>query len=489
MENVKLKKWHDEWLEEVTIKQIQTALESGELTSQELVLMYLQRISIVDKQINSILELNPDALHIAAALDAERKETGPRSPLHGVPILIKDNIDTSDKMHTSAGSLALKDSIALKDSYVAEQLRKAGAVILGKTNMTEWANFMAIGMKGGYSSRGGQVLNPYGPGRFDVGGSSSGSGAATAANLAAAAIGTETSGSILNPACQNSLVGIKPTVGLISRRGIIPIAHTQDTAGPMTRNVEDAVFLLNALTGIEETDPVTRTNTLSKTDFTAHLNKDGLKGKRIGIAWDGFIEQLSKEKQKVMVEAVALLKSSGAVVVEQIDIPSSKIKWEHHVLTHEFKPDLNAYLNSLSPSIPIRTLTDLIEFNKANGDKMLKYGQEVLLEAEATSGSLTEEVYIKALEFDMYHSTVRGIDHTLEKFQLDAILFPSEEGSHISAKAGYPTIAVPAGYTPDGEPVGITFAGTAYSEPVLIEVAYGFEQLTKFRKAPVLSSE
>ena len=232
MENVKLKKWLDEWLEEVTIKQIQDKFECGELTSTELVLMYLHRISVYDKQINSILEVNPDALHIAAALDAERKESGPRGPLHGIPILIKDNIDTSDKMHTSAGSLALKDSIALKDSYVAEQLRNAGAIILGKTNMTEWANFMAIGMKSGYSSRGGQVLNPYGLSKFEVGGSSSGSGAAAAANFATVTIGTETSGSILNPACQNSLVGIKPTVGLISRRGIIPIAHTQDTAGP-----------------------------------------------------------------------------------------------------------------------------------------------------------------------------------------------------------------------------------------------------------------
>lgn len=220
MENPKLSKWLNEWLEEATITQMQEKMTSGELTSKELVMMYLHRISIYDKNIHSILEVNPDALHIAAALDTERKETGPRSALHGIPILIKDNIDTADKMHTSAGSLALKDSIALKDSYVAEQLRKAGAVILGKTNMTEWANFMAIGMKSGYSSRGGQVLNPYGPGQFEVGGSSSGSGAAIAANLAPAAIGTETSGSILNPSCQNSLVGIKPTVGLISRRGL-----------------------------------------------------------------------------------------------------------------------------------------------------------------------------------------------------------------------------------------------------------------------------
>ncbi|NWQ40597.1 amidase [Bacillus sp. EB106-08-02-XG196] len=489
MENYKLKKYLNEWIEEATITQMQEKMTNGELTSKELVMMYLHRISVYDKRIHSIIEVNPDALHIAAALDAERKETGPRSALHGIPILLKDNIDTADKMHTSAGSLALKESIALQDSYVAEQLRKAGVVILGKTNMTEWANFMAIGMKSGYSSRGGQVLNPYGPDKFDVGGSSSGSGAAIAANLAAASIGTETSGSILNPACQNSLVGIKPTVGLISRKGIIPIAHTQDTAGPMARSVRDAALLLNAITGRDEDDAITRTNPLVEKDFTEHLRKDGLKGKRIGIASEGFIEQVSEEKQKIYHEAVAILEAAGAEIIEPLEIPSAREKWSYDVLTYEFKPDLNAYLNSLHPSISIRTLKDLIQFNNENEEQMLKYGQAVLINSDATSGSLTEAEYVKALEFDDYHSTKRGIDYALEKYQLDAILFPSEEGSHISAKAGYPTIAVPAGYTSEGEPVGITFAGTAYSEPQLIEAAYAFEQLTKFRKAPVFRVE
>lgn len=489
MENPKLSKYLEEWIEEATIPQMQEKMTSGELTSKDLVWMYLHRISNYDRTIHSILEVNPDALHIAAALDAERKETGPRSALHGIPILIKDNIDTADKMHTSAGSFALKDSIALKDSYVAEQLRAAGAVILGKTNMTEWANFMAIGMKSGYSSRGGQVLNPYGPGHFDVGGSSSGSGAAVAANLAAAAIGTETSGSILNPSCQNSLVGIKPTVGLISRRGIIPIAHTQDTAGPMARTVMDAAILLNALTGRDQEDPITRTNPLIAKDFTEHLRRDGLKGKRIGIALEGFTEQLSEEKQKIFHDAVAVLEAAGAEIIEHIEIPSAHANWKYDVLTYEFKPDLNAYLSTLHPSIPIRTLKDVIQFNNENEEKMLKYGQAVLIQSEETSGSLSEVEYSKSLEFDNYHSTIKGIDYALKEFQLDVILFPSEEGSHISAKAGYPTIAVPAGYTSEGEPVGITFAGTAYSEPELIEVAYAFEQLTKFRKAPVLGVE
>ncbi|SMQ78231.1 amidase [Bacillus sp. OV166] len=489
MENPKLKELHDNWLEEVTITEIQVKLKSGELTSKELVLMYLHRISVFDKEINSILEVNPDALQIAAALDAERRAKGPRGPLHGIPILIKDNIDTADKMHTSAGSLALKDSIALRDSFVAEQLRKAGAVILGKTNMTEWANFMAIGMKGGYSSRGGQVLNPYGPGKFEIGGSSSGSGAAIAANLAAVSIGTETSGSILFPACKNSLVGIKPTVGLISRRGIIPISHTQDTAGPMARTVEDAAILLSILSGRDDEDIITMTNPLAEKDFTKHLISNGLEGKRIGIAWEGFINVFSQEQLKVIHDAISILKSSGAEIIENIEIPSAKLKWPYYVLTYEFKPDLNEYLNGLHPSVPIRTLHDLIEFNKENEEKMLKYGQAVLLESESTSGTLTEEEYVKAFEFDQYHSTTKGIDYALDKYQLDMILFPGEEGSNISAKAGYPTIAVPAGYTLEGEPVGITFAGTSFSEPLLIEAAFGFEQLTRYRKAPVLRKE
>ena len=257
----------------------------------------------------------------------------------------------------------------------------------------------------------------------------------------------------------------------------------------MARTVEDAVIVLNAVTGRDKEDPVTLTNSLHNKDFTKHLLIDGLAGKRIGIAWEGFIEELSKEKQKVIEDAILVLKSSGAAVIEKIEIPSAKVKWEYDVLTYEFKPDLNAYLNSLHPSISIRTLADLIDFNKANEEKMLKYGQEVLIEANSTSGSLIEAKYIKALEFDHFHSTQQGIDYALEKSNLDAILFPSDEGSHISAKAGYPTIAVPAGYTSAGEPVGITFAGTAYSEPDLIEIAYGFEQLTKYRKAPVLTSE
>jgi amidase len=488
MENSKLKQLIEEWLLEATIDEIQQKMNNGELTSRDLVLMYLNRISKFDQQgpkINSILEINPDALQIASALDAERKVKGPRGPLHGIPVLLKDNIDTKDKMHTSAGSLALENSYAQVDSFVAKKLRNAGAVILGKTNMTEWANFMTEGMPSGYSSRGGQVLNPYGPGVFIVGGSSSGSGASIAANFAAIAVGTETSGSILSPASQNSLVGIKPTVGLISRRGIIPIAHTQDTAGPMARTVKDAVLLLNELIGPDLEDPVTLTNNaLSDVDFTSYLEVEGLKGKRIGIARSGYFDYLGEEKLQVMNEAVLKLSELGAEVVENVVIPSTNRKWSYDVLTYEFKTDLNAYLKNLHPSYPIRSLKDVIAYNLQHEEKMLKYGQVVLLEAEKTSGTLTEEAYIKAMEEDYYHSTENGIDSVMKEHKLDAIVFPNNYGASIPAKAGYPSITVPAGYSTEGEPIGITFTGQAYSEPNLIALAYSFEQGTQVRKAP-----
>jgi amidase len=487
MENPKLKHLSETWLVEATIDQMQEKMDNGELTSKELVLMYLNRISSFDQngpKINSILEVNSDALHIAAALDAERNRQGPRGPLHGIPVLIKDNIDTNDKLHTSAGSIALANSYAIEDSFVAAQLRSAGAVILGKTNMTEWANFMTEGMPSGYSSRGGQVLNPYGPGVFDVGGSSSGSGAAIAANFAAVAVGTETSGSILSPASQNSLVGIKPTVGLISRRGIIPISHTQDTAGPMARTVKDAVLLLNSLIGSDPKDPVTLTNTLCNADFTGNLKVDGLKGKRIGIAREGYFDYLSNDKKEVMEKAINKLTELGAEIIDNVVIPSAKRKWNYDVLTYEFKADLNAYLKNLHPSYPIRALKDVIVFNLENEERMLKYGQNILLASEETSGNLTEEAYIKALEEDYYHSTEQGIDDVMEEYKLDAIVFPNNYGASIPAKAGYPSITVPAGYSVEGEPVGITFTGQAYREPSLIELAYSYEHGSKVRKAP-----
>ncbi|PAE24854.1 amidase family protein [Bacillus sp. 7894-2] len=493
MENPRLKSFHDDYLPEATIDELQEKMQNREITSKELVLMYMNRIGQLDKNLHSVLELNPDALHIAAALDAEREKKGPRSPLHGIPILLKDNIDTGDKMQTTAGSLALKGHYAQNDSFVASQLRKAGAVIIGKTNMTEWANFMTEGMPSGYSSRGGQTLNPYGPGKFDVGGSSAGSGAAIAANFAAAAIGTETSGSILSPASQNSLVGIKPTVGLVSRTGIIPIAHSQDTAGPMARTVKDAALLLNVLAVSDENDPVTLTNQdLQEKDFTIFLDKNGLQGARIGIARDTYFDYLSSEKLAVMNQAVARLNELGAEVVDEVVIPSTKMEWSYDVLTYEFKADVNAYLRTVAPHLHIRTLSDVIEFNEKNSEKCLKYGQSILIEAEETSGNLTESAYLSALEKDIYFSGEQGIDCVMRKHNLDAIVFPNNYGAGIPAKAGYPSITVPAGYTSEGEPVGITFTGIAYSEPLLIKLAYAFEQATRHRKGPelgVLASE
>jgi amidase len=491
MEHPKLKKLRDEWLPQATIDEMQEKMASGELASRELVLMYMSRITAIDKSgpcINSVLELNPDALHIAMALDAERAERGPRGPLHGIPVLLKDNIDTHDKMHTSAGSLALEHSIAPEDSFVAAQLRKAGAVILGKTNMTEWANFMAVGMPSGYSSRGGQVLNPYGPGKFNVGGSSAGSGAAIAAGLAAVAVGTETSGSILNPSAQNSLVGIKPTVGLISRSGIIPISHTQDTAGPMARSVKDAAYLLSALAGKDEADPATLTNTkLQNTDF-ASLRNDGLSGVKLGVPGNlAFYEELTDDKRSIYEQALAKMKELGAEV-EEVSIPSADADWGYDVLDYEFKTGLNAYLSKLHPSIKVRSLAHVIAFNKHHMEKMLKYGQKVLQGSEETSGTLTEEQYVKALEHDQYMSKEQGIDYALAQGGAEALIFPHDHGSDLAARAGYPSITVPAGFTADGEPFGITFTGTAFSEPRLIQLAYAFEQATRVRQAPCTGS-
>lgn len=489
MENPKLKDLLENWLPEATIDDMQNKMASGELTSKQLVLMYLSRIADFDKSgpsINAILEINPDALHIAEALDAERNEQGPRGPLHGIPVLLKDNIDTHDKMHTSAGSLALEHSFAPEDSFVTSQLRKAGAVLLGKTNMTEWANFMAENMPTGYSSRGGQVLNPYGPQKFIVGGSSAGSGAAIAANFAAVAVGTETSGSILNPSGQNSLVGIKPTVGLISRRGIIPISHTQDTAGPMARTVKDAVYLLAALSGKDERDPVTLTNR-NVQDFQSALDINGLQGAKLGVPRDSvYYDGLTDERRQMFEDSVEQLKKLGAEI-KDVEIPAATIDWGYDVLTYEFKPDLNAYLSQLHPSVKVRNLTQLIAFNKHHLERTLKYGQAVLLESEATSGTLTEKQYIQALEHDQYMSKEQGIDYTLNKYDVSALVFPHDHGSAIAAIAGYPSITVPAGYTTEGEPFGITFTGTAYSEATLIPLAYGFEQGTKVRKPPVLA--
>jgi amidase len=470
-------------LEEATIALIQTAFESGELTSRQLVIMYMERISALDKagpKLNAVLELNPDALFIAEALDEERVKQGPRGPLHGVPILIKDNINTHDRMHTSAGSLALANSYAPADAYLVAKLREAGAVVLGKANLTEFANFMTEGMPSGYSSRGGQVRNPYNA-EVTPSGSSSGSAVAVAANLCAAAIGTETCGSIISPSYMNGIVGIKPTVGLVSRSGIVPISHTQDTAGPMCRTVEDAAVLLGALAGVDGQDPATwRSRYKAETDYTQFLDKDGLKGARIGIN-RGYFKDFDEEEAAIMNNAVEALTRAGAEVIEDIDIPH--VTEEHSVLTLEFKAAINAYLSALGPNAPVHTLGDIIEFNVKHPKETLKYGQKILLKAEyGTSGTLTEPEYFHNRMSNYRKSQAEGIDGNMKEHRLDAIFCPGV--TDLPAVAGYPVIMVPAGFTSNGVPAGVSFVGGAYSEPQLIKLAYAFEQQTKARVAP-----
>lgn len=475
---------------EATITQMQAAMERGELTARELTQYYLDRIDQYDKNgpaINSVLEVNPDALRIAEELDAERRERGPRGPLHGIPILLKDNIDTHDRMHTSAGSLALANSIAPADSFVAAQLRAAGAVLLGKTNMTEWANFMTENMPNGYSSRGGQVRNPYGPGKFDTGGSSSGSGASIASDFAAAAVGTETSGSILSPASANSIVGIKPTVGLISRTGIIPIAHSQDTAGPMARTVEDVAILLEAIAGFDPSDRATlASERRAPVNYQKALNPSGLEGARIGVPREYYWDKMPEDVQAVMNAAIEDMKRQGAVIVEDVTIPVAKDLEGYDVLVWEFKPDLNAYLEKLSEDVPVHSMKELIAFNEQDPERMLKYGQTLILKSEQTSGTLTEPEYIERREKDITLSRTFGIDKVMEEHSLDALLFANNYGAGIAAKAGYPSITVPGGYTAEGKPVGVTFTARAFAEPVLLELGYSFEQATKRRVPPQL---
>ncbi|HJP91453.1 MAG TPA: amidase [Pyrinomonadaceae bacterium] len=489
-------------LEEMTISDLQQALQSGKYTSKQLVEKYSNRINDIDKKgpgLNSVIEMNPDAESIAAALDRERKEKGARGPLHGIPILIKDNIDTHDRMMTTAGSLALVGAKPVQDASVARKLRDAGAVILGKTNLSEWANFRSTKSSSGWSGRGGQTRNPYALDRNPCG-SSSGSGVAVAANLCAAAIGTETDGSVVCPSSANSLVGIKPTIGLVSRAGIIPIAHSQDTAGPMARTVRDAAILLTTLTGIDPRDEATKASQgKSVADYTQFLDKDGLKGVRLGVARKHF--GFNERVDKLMTDLLAEIKSAGAVLVDPADIPTTG-KFddsEFEVLLYEFKADLNTYLAGLGPQAPVRSLKDIIAFNEKNHDREMPYfGQDIMVKAEA-KGPLTSKPYILALQKNHLLTRTQGIDFIMQKHRLDALIAPTGgppwmtdwlNGDHFtggyssaSAIAGYPHITVPAGYV-FGMPVGISFFGGAFSEPKLIKIAYAFEQVTKARRTP-----
>jgi amidase len=519
-------------VEDTSLADVAQALAGGKITASVLARAYLARIEAYDRAgpaLNSVREINPDALSIAGRLDGVKPSA--RQPLAGVPILVKDNIATGDKQHTTAGSLALESARARDDATVIKRLRAAGAVILGKANLTEFANIIAIDMPSGYSSLGGQVKNPYAPSLLDdrgiplvlPGGSSAGSAVAVAAGLCAAAIGTETSGSLLSPATQNGVVTVKPTVGLISRAGILPISHSQDTAGPLTRTVRDAAILLNVLAARDPLDPATQL-LQRPNDYTAGLDKDGLKGARIGVPSDPddplndfYMGKLPARSKAVMAKAIEVLADSGAIIV-RASIPTagwiggpgttmgvlnrnplSKRKGEPAtppiVFLYELKHDLNLYLRDYlgqwAAGSRIKTMADIIAFNQANADKALRFGQDLFLAAQATRGDLSELEYRSARAMDLQSAKERGLDAYIAQHKLDAVVFAGTAGASIAAKAGYPSVLVPAGLiggiegkeTPDF-PLGLTFAGRAWSEAKLLRLAYAYEQAATARRPP-----
>ena len=489
---------------EWTISELQERMEVGELTARRLAELYLQRISAIDKNgpyLNSVIETNPDVLENADALDAERKAGKVRGPLHGIPILIKDNIDTHDRMQTTSGSLALEGHIAAKDAFIVRQLRKAGALLLGKTNLSEWANWRGKRSISGWSSRGGLTRNPYALDR-SASGSSSGSGAAVAANLCVAAVGTETDGSIISPAQTTGIVGIKPTLGLLSRSGIIPIAHSQDTAGPMARTVEDAAILLGAMTGVDSQDSATRlSRKRSFSNYTKFLDLDGLRGARIGVARN--MAGTNPRIIKIFEHCIEVMKHLGAVIVDPADVPNfDKFgKTEVEVLHYEFKADLNKYLESLDGNARVHSLEDVIKFNEENSHRVMPYfGQEHMLTAQGKP-SLVDKRYRAALAKNLRLTRKEGIDAAMRKHKVDALIVPTGgpawlidlvngdsinwdmESTSPPAVAGYPHITVPAGYI-FGLPVGISFFAQPWQEPTLIKFAYAFERATQFRRQP-----
>lgn len=515
-------------LEDASLADVAQALGAGKITASALARAYLARIDAYDRAgpgLNSVREINPEALSIAARLDGVKPSA--RQPLAGVPILVKDNIATGDKQHTTAGSLALASARARDDATVVKRLRAAGAVILGKANLTEFANIIAVDMPSGYSSLGGQVRNPYAPSLLDdrgipvvpPGGSSAGSAVAVAAGLCAAAIGTETSGSLLSPATQNGLVTVKPTVGLISRAGILPISHSQDTAGPLTRTVRDAAILLNVLAARDPADPATQP--LQRPgDYTAGLDRDGLKGARIGVPSDPddplndvYMGKLPARAKAAMARALEVLADGGATLVRASmptagwiggpgttmgvlnRNPFSRRKGEPAtppiVFLYELKHDLNLYLRDWAVGTRIRTMADIIAFNQDSAAKALRFGQDLFLAAQATRGDLSEPEYRSARAMDLQSAKARGLDAYMTGHKLDAVVFPGTAGASIAAKAGYPSVQVPAGFiggvdgkeTPDF-PLGLTFAGRAWSEARLLRLAYAYEQASTARRPP-----
>jgi amidase len=491
-------------LEEATIAGLQEMMTSGTATSEILLSLYLKRIEEIDRGgpgLNAIIETNPDALAIARELDLERQEKGPRGPLHGIPILIKDNIDTADNMETTAGSLALLGSKPARDAFVAGRLRAAGAVIIGKANLSEWANFRSSRSTSGWSGRGGQTKNPYALDR-NPSGSSSGSAVAVAANLVAAAVGTETDGSIVSPASVCAIVGIKPTVGLVSRSGIVPIAHSQDTAGPMARTVADAATLLGAMTGLDPADAATKDGQgRALTDYREFLKPDGLRGARIGVLRAPSFN-FAKKLDPILQNAVEAMKEGGAEVVDPVEFPTlgKTDDSEYEVLLYEFKADLEAYL-AARPGAAVRNLTDLMAFNDKNADREMPFFGQEILEQAAKKGPLTDKAYLDALAKNHKLMREKGIDAVLAEHKLDALVVLTNGPAHMTdlingdsffgsssspaAVAGYPTITLPAGWV-NGLSVGISFIGKAWSEPALIKLAYGLERALGMRKTPRL---
>lgn len=491
-------------LEEWTIASLQKAMEAGQLTSKSVTGKYLERIDALDRRgptLRHVIETNPDAVKVAEALDAERKEKGPRGPMHGVPVLVKDNIDTADLMTTTAGSLALEGNIAAKDAYLVARLRAAGAVILGKANLSEWANFRSHRSSSGWSARGGQAKNPYALDR-NPSGSSSGSAGAVSANLCAVAVGTETDGSIVSPSSACGVVGIKPTVGLVSRSGVIPISSSQDTAGPIARTVADAAALLGAMVGgVDPDDEATKAGEGKfETDYTKYLKPDGLKGAKIGVLRAGRLASDPKTKP-IFDAALDLLKSAGATLVDPVEMKTlgQYGGTEYQVMLFEFKAGLNAYLQKLGSGAKVRTLEDLIAFNEAHrAREMPFFGQDVFLEAQAKEG-LDSPAYQRARDTARKLSREQGIDATMDAHGLDALValtngpaaltdlvhgnYGTGGSSSLCAASGCPHVTVPAGEV-FGLPVGLSFMGRAFAEPTLVRLAYAFEQATRARRAP-----
>ena len=487
-------------LAEVGVVELRRRMESGELSAREIAALYIERIEAHDSLLSSVLEINPDALEIAGALDRERAAGRVRGPLHGIPVLLKDNVDTADRMTTTAGSLALEGSIPSRDSFVAKALREGGAVVLGKTNLSEWANFRSSRSSSGWSARGGQCRNPFVLDRSPCG-SSSGSGAAVSASFSTVAIGTETNGSVVCPSSANGVVGIKPTVGLVSRSGIIPIAHSQDTAGPMARTVADAAAVLGVIGGVDPEDSATIGHSGPvHADYTRFLDAGSLRGARLGVARSFF--GFHADVDRVLEDALQALREAGAVLVDPIDLEVSTGLRDssYEVLLYEFKADVAAYLAKLGPGVAARDLADLIRFNEENRDREMPYfGQEVFLEAQQR-GPLSSPEYVAALETSRRLSRTEGIDRVVSEQRLDAIVAPTGgpawvidlvNGDHFggssstpAAVAGYPNITVPAGFI-HGLPVGLSFFGRPFSEGRLIGLGYAFEQETQHRRAPL----